>query len=224
MSREQSGEVPISSQILAPRESGLQLLKLPELDFEARCLKTSGVTAEQARAFRSKLWQMHIDSQYSRHSNSEQNDDTESAEPDTNLGHLKSSNRPSSRDPDSQHNSVPFQQRIRPGMVVRCAPGARMPSSDQVNFVIILCPADAVGRHVKDFEGKSVKQHHEDPAIASERSETSGKYLCALMSPGTMANAYEMRLWTQIVIDVAQMEAEVMVEYDVASRFYYIAV
>ncbi|KAK3356320.1 P-loop containing nucleoside triphosphate hydrolase protein [Lasiosphaeria hispida] len=57
------GTPQISPNILAPTESGAQLLRLSALEFEYRCLKNPGVTREQSEALRSKLWQWHIDLQ-----------------------------------------------------------------------------------------------------------------------------------------------------------------
>ncbi|KAK0716386.1 P-loop containing nucleoside triphosphate hydrolase protein [Lasiosphaeris hirsuta] len=57
------GTPPISPNILAPTESGAEILRLSALEFDYRCLKNPGVTREQTEALRSKLWQLHIDSQ-----------------------------------------------------------------------------------------------------------------------------------------------------------------
>ncbi|ORY17056.1 P-loop containing nucleoside triphosphate hydrolase protein [Clohesyomyces aquaticus] len=57
---ENAGNPPILSNTIAPRESGAQLFKLSSKELEYRCQKCPGVKLEQARAFRSILWQMYI--------------------------------------------------------------------------------------------------------------------------------------------------------------------
>ncbi|KAH7398367.1 P-loop containing nucleoside triphosphate hydrolase protein [Pyrenochaeta sp. MPI-SDFR-AT-0127] len=58
--KEYAGNPPILSNVVAPRESGAQLFKLSNEEIEYRCQKCPGVKREQAKAFRSKLWQMYI--------------------------------------------------------------------------------------------------------------------------------------------------------------------
>ncbi|KAJ5632719.1 P-loop containing nucleoside triphosphate hydrolase protein [Penicillium lividum] len=60
--RIQSGDPSITPSDLAPHESGTQLLRIPTEEFVDRCLKTYGVTKEQADIFYAKLWKLHIDS------------------------------------------------------------------------------------------------------------------------------------------------------------------
>ncbi|KAJ6014405.1 P-loop containing nucleoside triphosphate hydrolase protein [Penicillium herquei] len=60
--RIKSGNPSISPLDLAPHESGTQLLRLPVEEFIQRCLKSDGVTEDQADAFHAKLWKLHIDS------------------------------------------------------------------------------------------------------------------------------------------------------------------
>jgi kinesin family protein 2/24 len=48
------------SNIVAPRESGAQFFNLSSMEIEYRCRKCPGVQAEQAKAFRRKLWLMYI--------------------------------------------------------------------------------------------------------------------------------------------------------------------
>lgn len=87
------------------------------------------MTTEEAQAFRSKLWQLHIDSQR--------------------LGYLPTASsdgpvmRLSSRDPDPQVAGTPFRQRIRPGMAVKWhpAPDRALPAS----LALVLSPGDGRG-------------------------------------------------------------------------------
>ncbi|KAF2822657.1 P-loop containing nucleoside triphosphate hydrolase protein [Ophiobolus disseminans] len=59
---ENSGSPPILPNVLAPRESGVQLLNLSSTEFEYRCQKCPGVKSAHARALRLKFWQLHNDS------------------------------------------------------------------------------------------------------------------------------------------------------------------
>ncbi|KAH8760420.1 kinesin motor domain-containing protein [Diaporthe sp. PMI_573] len=114
-----SGTPPILSAVLAPVETGTQLLRLPASDFEARCLITRGSTIEQAKSLHLRLWELHIDSQR----NSRQ-DDGSCVEPriSAGAGESKVTQRLSSRELDSKVSMLPFKERIRPGMVVSWTP------------------------------------------------------------------------------------------------------
>lgn len=206
---------------LAPYESGAQLLKLPETTFEQRCMNTPGVTVEQAKSFRSKLWQMHIDSQHAAEP-AVPTSALEDTGPDTILGHLNLASQVSSRDPDQDLLSVPFKDRLRPGMVVKCNLKRWVPMLGESGMVVILCPASAVGSHVKDFEGKSVSLGGSTDRKAEGATEE--QFLCAIINPGIMQGAYEISLWRQTCVSIAEMDAEVILEYDAATRYYYIAV
>ncbi|KAJ9134275.1 Kinesin-like protein [Pleurostoma richardsiae] len=221
-----SGQPPISSSLLAPSESGLQLLRLPEPEFETRCMQTPGVGLEHAKAFRSKFWQMHVDSQRAGASK-EQPSAAESTEPDTILGHLQKFDRSSSRDPDANAHLVPFKERVRPGMAVRWTPPQTFPVGlpPGMKMVVVLCPAAAVGGHVKDCVGRDVNTPtSEENGTAVEEGRHPARYLCAIVMPGVMAEAYEVNLWRQVLVEVEWMDAEVVLEYDVATRYYYLAV
>jgi kinesin family member 2/24 len=43
-------------------ENGAEMLRMSALEFEYRCSKSPGVTLEQAKALRLKLWQLHAES------------------------------------------------------------------------------------------------------------------------------------------------------------------
>lgn len=58
-----------------------------------------------------------------------------------------------------------------------------------------------------------------------DQGETKTKgYLCALVLPSFMSETYEINLWRQIVVDTEAMNAEAFLEYDPATRYYYMAV
>ncbi|KAK7421632.1 hypothetical protein QQX98_002099 [Neonectria punicea] len=204
--KDNSGKPPVDAAILAPTESGPQLLRLPAPEFEARCLKTASVTPEQAKSFRSKLWQMHIDA---KRAPAKQTDT-----PDADL-----LLRQTSQDPDPKALSVPFKERIRPGMVVSWTPPAGSSMAlPGMNMVVVLSPAPAVANGVSDVPENGVSQGYTD-------TESKGpRYLCAMVTPAIMSEAYDLHLWRQVVVDVERMDTEVFLEYDVATRYYYIAI
>jgi kinesin family protein 2/24 len=153
----------------------------------------------------------------------------ESMEVDSKLGSLTLTNRLSSRDLDPTATAVPFVERIRPGMVISWnqLPGSdltlKMP--DKVKLAVVLCPAEAVQQTVKDILGNIVNPSASEHTITTEKGiGTRTRYLCALLTPALMAEAYELNLWRQIVIDVGMMDKEVFLEYDAGTRYYYISV
>lgn len=178
--------------VLAPRESGAHLLRLPADEFISRCLQSDGVTEEQAKAFHAKFWQLHIDSQRS------------SVKPNKDGvadGSQGDSMFLSSRD-NSERKTLHFTERIRPGMAVRWTPGESSSSKSEQNLALVLSPQEVVGENVSSGQ----------------------RYLCAVVLPGVLGDSYEVHLWSQVVVDVKQMQAEVVLEYDVATRYYHIIV
>jgi kinesin family protein 2/24 len=153
----------------------------------------------------------------------------ETTELDSNLGSLTLTNRLSSRDLDPTATAVPFVKRIRPGMVVSWnqLPGSdltlKMP--DKIKLAVILCPVEAVQQTVKDILGNMVNPSASEHAITAEKGiDSHTRYLCALLAPALMVEAYELNLWRQIVIDVGMMDKEIFLEYDAGTRYYYISV
>ncbi|KAH6689709.1 P-loop containing nucleoside triphosphate hydrolase protein [Plectosphaerella plurivora] len=186
-----SGTPAISPDILAPTETGKQLLRLPAPEFISRALKTPGVTVEQATAFQSKFWRLHVDSQHAKAAPS-------SSAATENFSQVdKWGNSDSSRDARPEMAGVPFKERIRPGMVVTWEPAMGSPGYTRI-----------AGRSI------CVVLSREDAA-----DETA--YRCALVNPGLMPGAFEVNLWRQWVVKVDQMTAEVLLDYDAATRYYY---
>ncbi|KAK3386173.1 P-loop containing nucleoside triphosphate hydrolase protein [Podospora didyma] len=230
-----SGTPAVSSSILTPLETGPQLLRLPVPEFLARCLKTSGVSKEQAQAFQTKFWKLHIDSKKRSESK------ITSKEAPALAGGSGSSTREkapsrlelmnSSVDPEPGAASIPFKQRIRPGMVVSYnAPPVWSSTTNLVpvkQLAVVLCPATAVNARVKDMQGVQVNPGTTGTEQAegddSEKRKPE-RYLCSMVLPGIMPGSYGIGLWHQGTVDVDQMEAEVVLEYDPATRFYYMAV
>ncbi|KAF4450841.1 hypothetical protein F53441_6064 [Fusarium austroafricanum] len=133
-----SGTPPISPTILAPKETGIQLLRLPVPEFISRCLKTPGVTLEQATAFQAKFWRLHIDSQ--RAVNNKSKTSQRGAKPETDDAE---SHGLSSQDPRPEMADVPFKERLRPGMVVSWNPPQDAPGFYHLpgrNLLTILSP------------------------------------------------------------------------------------
>jgi kinesin family protein 2/24 len=210
--------------ILAPRESGAQLLKLSSTAFEYRCQKCPRVKLEQAKAFRLKLWQMHIDSQHNSVSSktvasSKQPNSADDSVPS--LGAIVSS-----QELDPACAKLPFKDRLRPGMVVSYnvsqERGAASNALDGFELAVLLCPADASCGSTKEATANATRfgriNKRGNGVADGER------YLCALMVPGQTDDAYELSLWQQIVVDVNSMDTEVQMEYDSATRYYYVLV
>lgn len=179
-------------------------------------MKTPGVDEDQARAFHAKFWRLHIDSQKSSGKKSEVKSEAEPAEGKGDKTAMNQEMLSSSVDPDPKAVDVSFKERIRPGMVVRWNPPSNFPMGlPGLNMAVILCPQLAVGPNVRDLTGDLVSR--------SGFTSTRGtKFLCAMVLPGFMADSYELSMWRQVVVDVDQMEAEVLLEYDSGTRYYHI--
>jgi kinesin family protein 2/24 len=189
----QSGSPAINAEILAPFESGAQLIRIPQTEFIQRCLKTPGVTDQQAKAFYNKVWRQHID-----------NTQKKILKPAT----------VNTIDQESINNlsSLPFKVRIKPGMVIQYKSKYE---EVKIPMALILCPDWAVETHVVDVRGEEVK---------GIRNEGPKRYLCAAITPAMMDGAFELNVWRQVVVDVKDMEKELLMEYDAATRFYHLTV
>lgn len=60
--------------------------------------------------------------------------------------------------------------------------------------------------------------------VKGVRNEGAKRYLCAVMAPAMMDGAFELNIWRQVVVDVKDMERELLMEYDSATRFYHLTV
>lgn len=82
-------------------------------------------------------------------------------------------------------------------------------------LALILCPDWAIETHVVDIRNVEVK---------GERNVGRKRYLCAVMAPAVMHGAFELRVWRQVLVYVADMEREILMEYDDSTRFYHLNV
>lgn len=105
---------------------------------------------------------------------------------------------------------IPFKMSIKPGMVVQYK--SMDLHDDETPMALVLCPDWAVETHVVDMRNVEVK---------GERNHDPRRYLCAVMAPAEMHGAFELHVWRQVLVDIANMEREVLMEYDVATRFYH---
>ncbi|VUC28483.1 unnamed protein product [Clonostachys rosea] len=217
--RSNSGSPPVDASLLAPSETGIQILRLDPSEFQDRCVQTPGVTAQQAMLFYNKLWEMHIDSQRNRQLPSKSKSKLVAA---SNAGSRPAPvpdvlEQRSSRDVSSEASSIHFKERIRPGMVVSWTPPPELAETlpDTKSLALILCPVSAAGPYARDYQGNSVQ------AESGENRSDSASYLCALVTEKTNSEAYEMNLWRQVVVRVGEMTDEVILKYDTAARNWY---
>ncbi|KAM0816700.1 putative Kinesin motor domain-containing protein [Seiridium cardinale] len=223
----QSGLPELLPSTVAPTESGAQFLRLSTAEFESRCLKSPGSSIDRARAFRSKLWQMHVDSQHLGNMSAPRTYTTSKypIQSSTGSGTKEVPGRSSSRDLNSSAMEMPFKDRICPGMVVGWNGSSEHYSAlrlpDGLKLAAILCPAESA----RDAPINVVDlADNENAKTEDNGKEGNTRYLCALLTPGLISEAYELNLWRQIVIDVDMMEGEVILEYDAGTRYYYISV
>lgn len=93
----------------------------------------------------------------------------------------------------------PFQTRLRPGMVVQLKqPHPLYPA----RRVALLCPEGAFDGNLGD----------------------SKKYICAEVNPGFIADSYTIALEYQNMVSIDDMEREVLLEFDPATRYYFVNV
>lgn len=118
----------------------------------------------------------------------------------------------SSVDPEPDARHIPFKERIRPGMVVRWNPPPEYESFRVygIGHAMIMCPVQAAGERARDVRGEPV-------------SGMEG-YLCAAVMPDVASGSFGVKLWRQVVVKVEEMQAEIALEWDDASRYYYMGV
>ncbi|KAK4131300.1 P-loop containing nucleoside triphosphate hydrolase protein [Trichocladium antarcticum] len=222
-----SGTPPIHAAALAPTETGPQLLRLPLPEFLARSLQTPGVTAAQAQAIQTKLWALHIDSQRGQ----ARATDTIGRDGAGGTAVARMARLDCSADPEDGVARVPWRERIRPGMVVGWVPGpehasvaAAAAAGGGKCYAVVLCPVGAVGPRVRDVRGAVVNPGGVAGAEPGVEREGREAYLCAMMTPAMAPMSFAVSLWRQEVVRMEQMEAEVLMEWDEATRYYYMVI
>jgi kinesin family protein 2/24 len=170
---------------------------------------------------------MHIDLQ---HNNELSKMTTTSKQPSpASNSTLLLKSRVSSREANSARSDLPFKDRLRPGIVVSYSVSpereAALGLPDGIKLAVLLCPAEAADGDSKDVSGHAVNSKEAERLKNGENGVTNNRrYLCALMVSGQADDTYELSLWRQIVIDVGSMDKEIHMEYDSATRYYYVAV
>ncbi|PVH88194.1 diatom spindle kinesin 1 [Cadophora sp. DSE1049] len=216
---ENSGNPPINSTLLAPTENGIQICRLPKGEFVSRCLKTPGVSEQQARAFYDKLWRLHIDSRKALNSTATKTKGTQEKANDTQIQKAEEGS-------GSETVSVQFQKRLRPGMFIE-----RKMSSQYLSKFMIMCPVGAFPNSTStptstpsQTTNQQDKHPNPKPSIAPTGIELKDgrKFICALVLPSPMGDAYELDVTRQYEVAVDEMEREFEMEYDASSRCYYI--
>lgn len=184
------------------------------------------MSEEQAQAFQTKLWSMHVDSQRAAATatpSSSIKPSGTSTPVDGNIAAATVSRialLDSSADPDPDAAGIPFKERIRPGMVVSWRPPAEYAAfavGDKA-YAMVMCPVQAVGERVRDAKGVLVNPAHGEAEAKGE------KYLCAAVFPALLPGSFSIALWRQVVVRIEEMEAEVLMEWDEATRYYYMTV
>jgi kinesin family member 2/24 len=106
---------------------------------------------------------------------------------------------------DTETAEIPFKDRLRPGMIVRL----RQPDTQKAaqELVLIMSPDQP-----SSTDSSEHCNDHEKPSA----------YICANIEPAEFQNAYSINIWKQKAVLKADMETEVILEYDKASRYYFL--
>jgi len=112
------------------------------------------------------------------------------------------------------------------------------------NFALVLCPVFAVPPGTCDLAGNPVVVVDSGEGKGKGKAEggdggesegggggkeaagkgTRGKWLAAAVLPAVLVGTYTVHLWKQIVVSEDEMDAEILMEYDEATRVYYMIV
>jgi kinesin family protein 2/24 len=93
---------------------------------------------------------------------------------------------------------IPFLERLTSGLVVRLRPNNGGSSEEKGSLVMILSRAE-----------KNLDQQ---------------TYVCAKVQPAPFRNGYSLYIWQQVEVNVMDMQEEVILEYDEATRYYFLAI
>lgn len=161
----------------------------------------------------SKFWGLHVDSQKGLATRTKATGAKPSgAKPEI----ARMAKMSASADPDRPE--VPFEERIRPGMVVRIEPkeGHRGGGGEAKSYAMVMSDVVGLGDGVRDMKGREV--------VAAEGEEKGKRFLCAVVGKAPPPGAYNVHLWMQAAVSVEEMMEEVLLEYDEATRYYYMVV
>ena len=84
------------------------------------------------------------------------------------------------------------------------------------SYAMVLSDVVGLGEGVRDMKGREV--------VAAQGEEKGKRFLCAVVGKAPPPGAYSMHLWMQGVVEVGEMMEEVLLEYDEATRYYYMTV
>lgn len=92
---------------------------------------------------------------------------------------------------------------------------------------MIMCPVGSFATSTSTSstpQASGFQAREQKPLIAPTGIELKDgrKFICALVLPSPMADAYELDVTRQVEIAVDEMEKEFLMEYDASSRCYYI--
>ena len=117
-------------------------------------------------------------------------------------------------------STLPFKQRICPGMAVSW----RLPHDVAASSIlaIILCPFDSVSSAVSDARKVVNLVDKVENGGQDDGGDAGASYLCALATPGQAKDSYEVNLDRQAIIGADMMESEVVLQYDGKARHYVV--
>jgi kinesin family protein 2/24 len=179
--------------VLAPTESGAQLIRLPKEVFVTRCLLTTGTTSAQCRAFYDKLWGLQIDARNL----------AQSAERTAKAADLLTRKKALMAEQAAIHLHTPFDKRMRAGMFVKVKQ-----QGNEEEIVMVLAPEGA-------FFGRTDEQFGVDTGPFR-------RYACAKVVPGPLTNSHVLLVGEQKVVAVKDMTGQISLEYDAATRYYFL--
>jgi kinesin family protein 2/24 len=167
-------------------------------EFVERCLKTPGAPEDTAYVVHSKLWRMHVDS----------------ARGPGAAGADDAANSSSSSAPPEGARGTPFKERLRPGMVVRYRRGADQEREEE--FAMVICPAAIVDNGDGRFCGLG--------GDGGRGIDMGRGVLCSVVERAVLKNSFLVNVWQHVVVSVDEMEAEAVLQYDAATRYYFLDV
>jgi kinesin family member 2/24 len=112
----------------------------------------------------------------------------------------KSSKQENSSAVSPESAMVHFKERIRPGMVVRLCPSGSKVGKQELALIMSPAPQESM----------------------IEDEQLGRSFICARVEPAVYRNAYSLNIWKQKAISENDFDTEVILEYDEASRYYFL--